>query len=102
MQNALRFGANCTAFWCKTHCILVLIAVHLATNRSFCAANGTTICIFCTFMQNKMAAPVFITHPLFAPNKPPRDRFFRAEGQLVGKKGTHNVKILTEKLTKYG
>ena len=27
MLNALRFGAKCSAFWCKMQCVLVLIAV---------------------------------------------------------------------------
>ena len=89
MQNALRFGANCTAFWCKIHCVLVLNAVYLAANRSFCASNGTTICIICTFMQNKMAAPVFITHPLFAPNKPSRESFFSGR-RAVGRQKRHS------------
>ena len=88
MLIALRFDANCTAFWCKIHCILVLIAVHLATNRSFWASNGTTICIFCTFMQNKMAVSVFIPHPPFAPNKPPRESIFSGRRAVGGKK-TH-------------
>ena len=29
-QNAVRFGANCSAFWCKTQGVLVLNAVQNA------------------------------------------------------------------------
>ena len=27
MQNAVRFDAKCSAFWCKMQCVLLLIAV---------------------------------------------------------------------------
>jgi len=36
MQIALHFGANCIAFWCKMHCVLVQNALQqLAINLHF-------------------------------------------------------------------
>ena len=53
-------------------------------------------------MQYQKPCHRFIVTSLLHKKNARENRFFRAEGQLVGKKGTHNVKILTEKLTKYG
>ena len=52
-------------------------------------------------MQNKMAVSAFIPIPFLHQINLRENRFFRAEGKLVGKKGTHNVKILTKKWTKF-
>ena len=36
LHIVLRFGANCTAFWCKLHCVLVQNALQqLAINLHF-------------------------------------------------------------------
>ncbi len=37
VQIALRFDANCTAFWCKLHCVLVQNALRFGANcTAFC------------------------------------------------------------------
>ena len=32
-KNTLRFGAKCTAFWCKMECVLMLNAVRFGAKR---------------------------------------------------------------------
>jgi len=33
VQNAVCFGAKCSAFWCKIACVLVLNAAHFGAKR---------------------------------------------------------------------
>ncbi len=33
VQNTVRFGAKCSAFWCKIECVLVLNAAHFGAKR---------------------------------------------------------------------
>jgi len=85
-QNALHLAAYCTAFSTKTHYILlqitqkrVVVAVCLNKN-SFCLhAQLAPFCIKTNLREN---------------------RFFAARWAMADKKGTHNVKICAEKLTR--
>ena len=87
-QNALRFAPYCTAFSTKMHFILlqiakkwVLVAVSLNKN-SFCLhVQPSPFCTKTNLREN---------------------RFFATRLVIGGKKSTHCVKILTEKLTGFG
>jgi len=84
-QNAMRFAPYFTAFSTKTHFIL------LKTARKT---------VQMAFSWNKYPFYIirrltpFCIKPTFA-----RIDFLRQGGRLMSKKGTHNVKFLTEKLT---
>jgi len=87
-QNALRLAAYCTAFSTKTHYILL----EMAPKRVFVAVS-----------LNKYSFRLHVQLPLFASKQTSaRIVFLRQGGQLVDKKGTHNVKIRAEKLTNLG
>jgi len=45
MLNTLRFGAKCTAFWCKMECVLVLNALRFGAKwRAFwCKTQGKMV-----------------------------------------------------------
>ena len=44
-QNAVRFGAKCSAFWCKTQGKMVLNAVRFAAKRKTKGINIHINCI---------------------------------------------------------
>ena len=55
------------------------------------------------FLEINIHFIIFTDQPLFASKQTfARIDFLRQGGCLVGKKGTHNVKFLAEKLTEYG
>ena len=100
---ALRFVPFYTAFCTKMQCVLPQNALHLAAYcstfsnklpKKWCRGRFLGIKIHLACMYN---LPLFASKQTFA-----RIDFLRQGGRLVSRTGTHNVKILTEKRTKYG
>ena len=100
---ALRFAPFYLAFCTKMHCVLQQNALHLAAYcstfsnkmpKKWCRGQFLGIKIHIDYIYN---SPLFASNQTFA-----RIEFLRQGGRLVGRKGTHNVKILTEKRTKFG
>ena len=85
-QNALQLAPKRTAFSGILHCILLQMAQNLA--RTVTALNKNS------FWRIHIYPP-FASKPTSA-----RIDFLRQVGRLVHRKGTHNVKTCTEKLTK--
>ena len=53
MLNALRFGAKCSVFWCKTQGEMVLNAVQNAAKRKAKSINIHCNCINKTFKSHE-------------------------------------------------
>ena len=80
-QNAVRFGAKCSAFWCKTQGKMVQNEVLFATKRK---AKGINI---------HLAA--FANYPLFVPKQTSaKIDYLRLGGRLVKKIAAIMLKIL--------
>ena len=84
-QNALHLAPKRKVFSGKTHSILLQIAPKQVQRAAFLNKNS-----FCPHLQ----PPPFCIKTNLREN-----RFFAARRTIGGKKGTHNVKILTEKFT---
>ena len=87
-QNARHFAPKRKAFSNKTHSILLQIAPKQVQRVVFLNKNS-----FCPHLK----PPPFCTD-----TNPRENRFFAARRTIGGKKSTHNVKILAEKLTMLG
>ena len=54
VQNALRFGAKCSAFWCKTQGKMVQSAVQNGAKRKAKSIKIRYICINKTFNNHEI------------------------------------------------
>ena len=54
VQNALRFGAKCSAFWCKTQGKMVQNAVQNGAKRKAKSIKIRYICINKTFKHHEI------------------------------------------------
>ncbi len=103
----LHLAPKRTPFCTKTHSILHQNARHLAPKRK--AFSGKTHSFLLQIAPKQVQRAAFFNKNSFCPHlKPPpfctdtnprENRFFAARRTIGGKKGTHNVKILTEKFT---
>ena len=88
MLIALHFGANCSLLSHKSQFFAHLMAQQSVYFAHLCKTKWPCLHLYPTPFLHQINLR--------------ENRFFRAEGQLAGKKGAHNVKILTEKLTRDG
>ena len=102
-QNALHLASKRKAFSTKTHCVLHHIALHFAAKRTAFRYKSQKKWVFVAVSLNKNSFRLHVQPPPFCTKTNPREnRFFAARLAIGGKKCTHSVKILAEKLTKFG
>ena len=100
---ALRFVPFYLAFCTKMQCVLLQNALHLAAYCSTFSNKLPKKWCRVQFLGIKIHLACIYNSPLFASKQTfARIDFLRQGGRLVSGTGTHNVKILTEKWTKFG